>query len=94
MEDGIRKSTRPIKIRREEGFIYDSDSVRFLQGTGKVQDGNTSDLEVYCPAADKYNGKSTASSSEVNWAEIYKLPLPLSNCENINQLLTSEFPVL
>ena len=88
MADGIRKSSRPIKIRKEEGFIYDSDSVRFLQD--KV---NTSDSEVHCPA-NKDSGKSTTSSSEVNWAEIYKLPLPLSNFENNNHCLISESPVL
>ena len=92
MEDSIRKSTRAIKIRREEGFIYDSDSVRFLQAAGNAQGDNTGDLEVFCPVEDKDIGTSSACSSEINWAELYKLPS--SNCVISNQCLSSESPVL
>ena len=30
MAEGQRKSSRPVKIKREAGFIYDTESVNFL----------------------------------------------------------------
>ena len=39
MADAPRKSSRPVKIRKEPGFLYDEESVKFLHKSGSVEAG-------------------------------------------------------
>ena len=52
MEQGLRKSSRPVKIRQEPGFVYDQDSVQFLTNSARDRSDNSlsepSWLDLYC----------------------------------------------
>ena len=56
MEEGTCKSSWPVKIRQEPGFVYDQDSVQFLSASARDRsDSNLNEiaedpswLNLYC----------------------------------------------
>ena len=55
MEQGPRKSSRPVKIRQEPDFVYDQNSVQFLTASARDR-------------SDDYFNEVT---SEPSWLELY-----------------------
>ena len=79
MAEGYRRSSRPVKIKKEAGFVYDEDSVRILtQSDSQLSDGGGSQesLKVLELRQDSnILGKDTPDSLELDWSDIYNVPL-------------------
>ena len=82
MADGPRKSSRPVKIKREAGFVYEAESLNFLDKSVKRHSSisvspeeSANDFEGFENIID---GKDAAHSNSLDWSEIYSVPL-LSN---------------
>ena len=75
MADGPRKSSRPVKIKRDPDFIYDSESSNFLNGSDIRHSSFSVSKEDSAEVLEYNNGKDTADSISLDWAEIYGIPL-------------------
>ena len=90
MAEGQRKSSRPVKIKREAGFIYDTESVNFLSRRVTLNSSSSESQEDSTNKFEGFNGKDTAVTKILTWTDLYSLPSLNSNAN----LLTSESPVL
>ena len=75
MADGPRKSSRPVKIKRDPDFIYDSESSNFLNRSEIRHSSLSVSKEDSAEVLEYNNGKDTADSISLDWAEIYGIPL-------------------
>ena len=84
MEEGLRKSSRRIKVRKEPGFVYDDESVGFLVSTSQdrsetwqhriVPHSEGQDLSADSSATEQCSVRPKLSNS-ASWSDIYSLPL-------------------
>ena len=88
MEDGQRRSSRPVKIKRDSNFVYEAEAVNFLsrtvfrQSSLRVTEGGKVNIG-------EINGKDTADVDNLVWTDLFNARLISSN-ENV---LNSESPV-
>ena len=89
MAEGPRKSSRPIKIKKDPAYIYDTDS-SFLLNSRETWHISTGVTEVTSSnVSEGKNGKHKA----LNWSDLYKLPVSNHNLTVNNQLPSSESSV-
>ena len=90
MAEGLRKSSRSVKSRREPDFIYEDDIINILD-IGEDQHSNSGGLQEdsVFGCEDFINGKNTPDS--IDWSDIYSIPL----ADNIkdNALLFNDSPL-
>ena len=84
MAEGFRRSSRPVKIKKEAGFVYDEDSERILTQSGsQLSDGSVSQedsVKVLELQQDSNTfGKDTPDS--LDWSDVYNVPLNTFNTE-------------
>ena len=89
MADVPRKSSRPVKIKREAGFVYDAESINFLEKSKRHSSISVSPEDSSKVFEDIINGKDAAHSSSLDWSEIYNVP----NLNNTAKFIVSESPV-
>ena len=58
MAEGQRKSSRPVKIKREAGFIYDTESVNFLSRRVTLNSSSSESQEDSTNKFEGFNGKN------------------------------------
>ena len=69
MAEGLRRSSRPVKIKQEAGFIYE-DNARILINSGN-QHNSISGLQDSSEEVLSYtNGKETPDSLDLQWSDI------------------------
>ena len=80
MAEGLRKSSRPVRIRKNPDFVYDSDSVNFLlhrvENSGEIvhhrQSAESVNSEVFNSASD--NKGYSAITTAVSWVNLFNKP--------------------
>ena len=90
MAEGLRKSSRSVKSRRETDFIYEDD-IRDILDIGDDQHSNSGGLQEdsVFGCEDFINGKNTPDS--VDWTDIYSIPI--ANNIRDNTLLFNDSPL-
>ena len=80
MAEGYRRSSRPVKIKKEAGFVYNEDSERILaHSDSQLTDGSVSQEEsvkvLELQQDPNIFGKDTPDSLQLDWSDIYNVPV-------------------
>ena len=109
MDEGLRRSVRSVKIRKDPSFLYDEDIVNLLEENGSrgrkrhhrltttttsISEGTRPIPSIVSPrAATNSFGKNVANDSLDDCSDIYYMPFA-SNCvENNTQQVDSNSPI-
>ena len=87
MAEGLRKSTRAVKLRKDPNFVYDSDSTQFLLANVASRGEVRQHRDRVCSEGEKSSCLRSAVSergysaitTNVSWLDLYKLPIATSS---------------
>ena len=88
MAESQRRSSRPVKIKRDSNFVYEAEAVNFLSRT-VIRQNSPSVTEGSEVNTAEEKGKDTAHVDSLDWTDLFNVQLPYSN----NNVLSSELPV-
>ena len=89
MADGQRRSSRPIKIKRDSNFVYEAEAGNFLSRT-VIRQSSLTVTEGSKVNIGESNGKDTTDVDNLIWTDIFNAQIIGSN----DNVFSSDSPVL